>query len=80
MKKGKGQQLIGKKAKIIVSTNKHNCGLQGTIIDETKNTIVLLCEKPKTLLKNGITIKIDEKIIEGNKIKGRPDKRLKKSK
>ena len=55
--------------------------INGKIIDESKDTLKLINKegKIKTLLKSSITFKIlkNNKIIEGNSIKKRPEERLK---
>ena len=64
-------EIIGLKIKVIDSKNKSNIGTKGTIIDETKNTLIIETtdEKRKTLFKQNIIIetKINNKKI---KIKG----------
>jgi ribonuclease P protein subunit POP4 len=77
------QELIGKNAKITESTNKTQNGINGKIINETKNTITIETKKGnKIIQKNNITIdiKTDNKIIriKGKKIEGRPEDRIKR--
>ena len=64
-------EIIGLNIKVIDSKNKSNIGTEGTIIDETKNTLIIETtdEKRKTLFKQNIIIetKINNKKI---KIKG----------
>ncbi|MFC1690967.1 ribonuclease P protein subunit [Nanoarchaeota archaeon] len=73
------QNLIGKKAEIIMNDQKkvHI----GKIIDETKNTISILTEQEETkkFSKKGIKIKLIEEniIIDGEKIQGRLHERIK---
>lgn len=68
-------EFIGLNAKIDESRNKSLAGMQGTIIDETKNTFTMLTEKRerKTIIKkdcqiifslrNGEKAKINGKIL-----------------
>ena len=77
------RELIGLTAEIIDSKNKSNIGIKGTIVDETKETIVIDADQGrKTLFKNNITLKIESNnqtvLIEGNVLSGRPKERIKK--
>jgi ribonuclease P protein subunit POP4 len=70
--------LIGKIAEITDAKNRSLVGIKGKIIDETKNTITIETEKKeKKIIKNQVTIKINEKVIEGKKITKRIEERLK---
>ncbi len=67
------KELIGKTAKVVDSPNKCCEGIEGKILDETKNTINI---NKKILLKKNTTITIN-----GKKIKletKRPEERIKK--
>ena len=55
--------LIGKQIKVVEAKNKSLEGIQGTVIDETKNTIVVKSDKVRKLLKNQIKIMVDGQII-----------------
>ncbi len=75
-------ELIGLICEVIKAKNKDIIGLRGKIIDETKNTLKILCKnKIKTILKNQITlnIKIGNKTIQiqGEKLLKRPEERIK---
>lgn len=81
-KRIKKVELIGKNIKIIDSKNKPNIGLEGDIINETKNTLEIKTKKgKKTLIKQNITftIKINKKEykIKGEEIKISPEERIK---
>ena len=70
--------IIGKFAKVIESSNKNLIGIEGRIVDETKNTIVV--EQPKgfkTLPKTQVLISIDGKTIDGRGLLGKIEERLK---
>ncbi len=80
MKITKGE-LIGKDIKITGAKNNDNIGIEGKIVDETRNTIVVLSSgKEKRLLKNNITIlfKNERLKVEGRLLAGRPEERIKK--
>lgn len=77
-------ELIGLNAKVTKSTNKDSIGIQGTIIDETRNTLIIrhnntdkTVPKETTVfqftLPNGTVLE-----VEGNAITGRPEDRVKK--
>jgi ribonuclease P protein subunit POP4 len=78
-------ELIGLKAKVIGSTNKSALGLEGKVVDETRNTLVIeIDKKTKKLVKDQCVfsfnipetnewIKIDGKIL-----LSRPEDRVKK--
>jgi len=76
-------ELIGLEIKVVKSTNESLVGKQGTIIDETKNTITIKENNKETkLLKtaivfeteiNGKTVQVD-----GKEIAKRPEDRIKK--
>ncbi|MCD4759868.1 ribonuclease P protein subunit [archaeon] len=70
------KELIGSEVEVISSKNKTLVGLKGKIIEETKNTIKL--DNGKTILKSHVTLKIGDEVVEGEKIKKRPEDRIKK--
>lgn len=73
-------ELIGEEVEVITSANKHDVGIRGKIVDETKSTIKVLSHGVvKTLLKNIITLKMlpSGKIISGENISRRPEDRIK---
>ncbi|MBT3298586.1 hypothetical protein HN385_06675 [archaeon] len=80
-KKTYPNELIGVNVEIVNSNQVLLIGVNGKIIDESKDTLKLINKegKIKTLLKSSITFKIlkNNKIIEGNSIKKRPEERLK---
>jgi len=72
------EEFIGLSLEIIKSNNKSLIGKKGKIIDETKNLIIIEeSEKISKILKKGTIFKINEKIINGNKILKRPEDRVK---
>jgi ribonuclease P protein subunit POP4 len=76
-------ELIGLSIEVIDSKNKSDIGIKGTIIDETKNTLVIEDseEKRKVIFKNNVIIetKINNKKIRirGSCLLGRPQDRIK---
>jgi len=75
-------ELIGKIAMIVESKNRDNIGIRGKIIDETKNTLVIMHEKrKKSIMKAGNVFKIkwgDIKVmVKGRAFLGRPEDRIK---
>ena len=75
------ETLIGKKISVVESSNITLVGIEGIVIDETKNTIKIRDKKniDKTLVKSQIkTLKADDKIVEGKKIEKRIEERIKK--
>lgn len=58
-------RLIGEKIKIIDSTHKPNIGIEGEVIDETKNTITI---NGKKLIKKQNTYEIRGKKITGEQL------------
>ena len=76
-------ELIGLKMEVIEAKNKNLVGIKGTIIDETKYTLVVKSEDSvKMLMKDQVTLKIysnDNEIkVNGELLVGRPEDRLKK--
>ncbi len=77
-------ELIGLNAKVTKSTNPDSVGISGTVINETRNTLVIrqnnsdkVVPKETTIfqftLSNGSVVE-----VEGNAIVGRPEDRVKK--
>ncbi len=75
-------ELIGLKAKIVRSSHPGFVGIEGYVIDETKNTLIILGEKVWIVPKKEVEIEfeIDHKkiLIKGKELIGRPEMRLKK--
>jgi ribonuclease P protein subunit POP4 len=70
--------FIGKKLVVASATNKSYLSTSGTVVDETKNTIVIKTDKgEKSILKQGTVFSIDDKIIPGDKIIKRLEERIK---
>ncbi len=72
-------EFIGSEIEVIDSKNKSLIGLKGKVINETKNTLTIKTkDSRKKIIKEQITIKINEKVINGEKISIRPEERIKK--
>jgi ribonuclease P protein subunit POP4 len=77
-------ELIGLKAKVTKSQNPSLIGVEGTIIDETKNTLVILENDVKKIVPKEVAVLrlelTDGTLIEvdGKEIVGRSEERLKK--
>lgn len=73
-------QLIGKKAKIDSASNKNLVGIEGIIIDETKNMIMLKTKNKenKRIIKKQIVLNLQGKKIKGKQLIGLPEERLKR--
>ena len=71
-------ELVGKRAEVTDSTNPHDRGITGTIVDETKSTLTIrMSGSPKKLLKKNITLRIGAYIIKGSALLKRPEERIK---
>jgi ribonuclease P protein subunit POP4 len=75
-------ELMGQTIKVISSRNLANRGLQGTIVDETKNTLVIETAKgKKRLIKQDCVFELEvgkQKIrIKGIILAKRPEERIK---
>jgi len=77
-------EFIGLKAKVAQCLNSSCKGIKGTIVDETRNTFVMLQDdKKKTIIKDQAVFHFtfpDGTIVEidGKALVGRPEERLKK--
>ena len=77
-------ELIGLQLTVAESKNKANAGLRGKIIDETKSTLTIKDSKGKRkmLFKNSIKIELEvsgrKVLVDGARLVGRPEERIKK--
>jgi len=78
------QELIGLNAKVVRSSHPSYMGIEGKVLDETRNTILILHKnKKKIIIKNTSVFDFtmpDGTILEidGKAIIGRPEDRIKK--
>jgi RNase P/RNase MRP subunit p29 len=71
-------EFIGKKIKITKTKMKHQIGVEGIIINETKNTFTILTDgKEKKILKNNKEFLIEGTKIKGKQIQKKPEERIK---
>jgi len=75
-------ELIGLKAKIIRASHPELVGLEGYVLDETRNTLVLAGERvwviPKDVVRLEFEVEGKRIQINGKELVGRPEMRLKK--
>lgn len=77
-------ELIGLDIKVKDSTSKFNIGIFGTVIDETKNMLIIYSNGkkkylPKNISKFCFTLPNGKKVeVNGKKLIGRPEDRVKK--
>jgi ribonuclease P protein subunit POP4 len=78
------QELIGLNVKVARSSHPGYVGIEGKVLDETRNTILILHKnKKKTVVKNTAVFNFampDGTVVEidGKTIVGRPENRIKK--
>ncbi len=76
-------ELIGLYVKVLKHDDPSLIGVEGIIVDETKNTLkIRIDNKTKTILKKGalLLFKLSDKVevlVNGEQILGRPEERLK---
>jgi len=71
--------LIGQEATIVGSSNPSYVGIRGVIVDETANMIDIEEEdgRVKRLIKKNIILEINGNRVDGIKLIGRPENRIK---
>jgi len=73
------EELIGKKIKIIESKNKSLVGIEGYVVDETKNMISIESDgETKNIVKDQCVFDVEGKKISGKEIAKRPEERIKR--
>ncbi len=77
-------ELIGLKVEIVESKNKNLVGLEGKIVDETKNMLLIKTKTgEKKIIKKDCKFKFhlknQEILVDGELIVARPEKRTKKN-
>lgn len=75
-------EFIGLKAEVVDSTDPSLKGLEGIIVDETKNMLVIdVGGREKRLIKKNIRFRLENYgVIDGSKVAYRPEDRIKKVK
>ena len=72
-------EIIGRDCRVTESRNRSQIGIEGRIVDETQNTIVLeIGDITKRIPKKGSAFIISDKEIKGDLLVGRPEDRIKK--
>lgn len=76
-------ELIGVDVEVADAKNKSLVGIRGTVVDETKNTLVIeTAAGEKTVLKESVVLKIrvngEDILVAGTHLAGRPEDRIKK--
>lgn len=73
------EEFIGRKVKVIQGRNKSLEGIQGRIIDETKNSFKIRTnkEEEKSVMKQGTVFMIDNHEITGKNIVFKIEERIK---
>ncbi|WP_193386073.1 ribonuclease P protein component 1 [Thermococcus sp. AM4] len=76
-------ELIGLKAKIIRASHPELVGIEGYVLDETRNTLTIVGDRVWTVPKDVVEIEFEtaagERVrVDGRNLVGRPEMRLKK--
>jgi RNase P/RNase MRP subunit p29 len=75
------ESLIGKNAKVVESRNSSLQGIEGTVVDETKNMIVIRSpDKERMVEKKVCLFNFDGLKTQGKAVQGRAKDRIKRSK
>lgn len=71
-------ELIGLTTKVVDSENRTNIGIEGKIIDETKNMIMIKTIKGvKKLIKKQNKLRFGNTVVDGVELVARPEERVK---
>ena len=77
IKKG---NLIGLKMKVVDADNTSQLQIEGKIVDETRHTLVVYTGKGmRRLAKSRVKLLVNNQMINGKDLVGRPEERIKKS-
>lgn len=78
-KKSAKLAIVGETALVVTAKNRQQTGISGRITDETRNTIrIETKDGVKTLIKDQITIKINDTTFDGTRLAGRAEERIKR--
>ena len=70
--------LIGETLEVTDSRNRMFTGMRGKVVDETRNTLTIMTEKgTKRVIKDQVILKVGNRTIEGKKLSGRIEARIK---
>jgi RNase P/RNase MRP subunit p29 len=71
--------IIGKKIRVLYSTNPCDGHITGRVVDETKNMMQVENEPElKWLIKKNVIVLLDGQRIDGRELVGRPEDRIKR--
>lgn len=71
-------EWIGKHIRVINATNPSQKGLEGIVVDETRNTVVVeTSQGVKRVQKHGSVFEIDGNEVEGDEVLAAPEERVK---
>lgn len=71
-------EWIGKHATIIEAKNSSLKGIEGKVVDETRNTVIIETEKGvKKVQKQGTVFEIDGQEVRGDEVLAAPEERIK---
>ncbi len=77
------REFIGKQSKVVSTRDPSYEGLQGTIMDETKESLDIYDgERVRKILKNNVSLEVffpEPLVIQGGWIRMRPEERIKKT-
>ena len=72
-------ELIGRRARVVAATSKSYEGIEGVIVDETREMLRLRTAKGEPWLpKKCVTLDVEGERLEGAEIRFRPEDRIKK--
>jgi len=75
-------ELIGLEVEVIKDSNPYNIKLRGTVIDESRNTLIIKNKKNQRIAKKNAVFKFkldgESVKVEGKTLIGRPEDRVKK--
>jgi RNase P/RNase MRP subunit p29 len=73
------EELIGRRARVVAATSSNYLGLEGTVVDETREMLRLRTAKGEPWVpKKCVTLEMDGQRLEGGEIRFRPEDRIKK--
>ena len=71
-------EWIGKHVKVLAASNTHHAGIEGMVVDETQNTIVIQTEwGVKRVPKHGSVFTINGTEVPGDEVLVAPEERIK---
>tara|TARA_Y100000310_G_C20664689_1_gene806790 strand:+ start:65 stop:334 length:270 start_codon:yes stop_codon:yes gene_type:complete len=76
-------ELVGLEVEVVNAKSVNQVGIKGNIVEETRNTLVVnTANGEKTVLKNNVTLrfKLENQMVDvdGERLVGKPEERIKK--